>query len=137
MSIYCESITQNVKVISIDNLYRSVVFLKLGSLMADQAILMTNLFGFALNICYLTFFYFYTIGKAKNKLWLNIGISGAMAAAILAYAEYEDPNLVEFRLNVLMTVLLFGLIASPFLRLVNTFFWINLVENMCLRCEFN
>lgn len=107
--------------------------LKLGSLMADKAILMTNLFGLALNIIYLSFFYFYTIGKDKNKLWLNIGISGAVSAAILAYGEYEDPDVLEFRLGVLLTVLLFGLIASPFLSLVNV--W-NYIESNAI-CRLN
>lgn len=95
--------------------------LKLGSILADSAILMTNLFGFALNVIYLTFFYFYTIGKDKNALWVQIGISGALSAVILAYSEYEDPEKVEFRLGVLLTVLLFGLIASPLLSLVKLF----------------
>ena len=46
-------------------------------------------------------------------MWAYIGLSGAMSAAVIGYAEYEDPKLVENRLGTIITAFMFYLIASP------------------------
>lgn len=76
-----------------------------------------NFLGLAASIFYICVFYFYTPNKNKTAVWGQIGISGALSAAVLAYSQYEDPKLLEFRLGMLLTVCLFGLIASPYLSL--------------------
>lgn len=81
--------------------------------------LRVNFFGLALNIVYMTIFYYYAPGKDKNTVWGQLGLSGAFAAAIIAYAQYEDPKLIEFRFGMIMTGFLFALVSSPFLSLVS------------------
>lgn len=76
-----------------------------------------NFLGLAVNILYLCCFYFYTPNNNKTAVWGQLGIGGALSAAVLAYSNYEDPKLLEFRLGMLLTVCLFGLVASPYLSL--------------------
>ena len=46
--------------------------------------------------------------------------STAVVAAILAYVFWEDPDIVEFRYGIIITALLFLLIASPLQSLVSS-----------------
>lgn len=62
-------------------------------------------------------FYLYTPNNNKTAVWGQIGIGGALSAAVLAYSSFENPKLLEFRLGMLLTVCLFGLVASPYLSL--------------------
>lgn len=84
--------------------------------------LRVNFFGLVLNIIYMTIYYYYTPGKNKNSVWVQIGLSGAFSAAVIAYAQYEHPDLIEFRFGMIMTVFLFALVSSPFLSLVSVSF---------------
>lgn len=77
-----------------------------------------NFFGFALNVLFCSFFYFYTIGPAKNQIWTQIGIGGAISAVGIAYTQYEDPKLIEFRFGMIMMIIILFLIGSPLLGLV-------------------
>lgn len=81
--------------------------------------LRVNFFGLVLNIIYVTVYYWYTPGNHKTTVWAQIGLSGAFSAAIIGYAQYEDPDLIEFRFGMIMTVFLFALVSSPFLSLVS------------------
>ncbi|KOB67930.1 Sugar transporter SWEET, partial [Operophtera brumata] len=56
-----------------------------------------NLFGLALNIVYVMVYFNYA--QDKFKIWLQIGLSGALSAALIAYAEYEDPKLKDIIKN--------------------------------------
>jgi solute carrier family 50 protein (sugar transporter) len=44
----------------------------------------------------------------------------AGVAALIAYVFWEDPDVVEFRYGIIITILLMLLIASPFLQLVSS-----------------
>lgn len=81
--------------------------------------LRVNCFGLMLNIIYMTVYYSYTPAKDKTTVWGQIGLSGALSAAIIGYAQYEQPELIEFRFGIIMTVFLFALVSSPFLSLVS------------------
>ena len=81
--------------------------------------LRVNAFGLALNIVYMLVYYHYTPNGNKTTVWAQIGLSGAISAAVIGYAQYEHPDLIEFRFGIIMTVLLFALVSSPFLSLVS------------------
>lgn len=78
-----------------------------------------NLIGFALNVVFVTFFYVYVPAEEKMKAWGQIGIAGAITTAVLAYAQYEDPAVIEFRFGLIITAFLFSLVASPLFGLVS------------------
>lgn len=78
-----------------------------------------NLIGFALNVVFVTFFYLYVPAEEKMQAWRQIGIAGAITTAGLAYAQYEDPDKIEFRFGLIMTGFLFTLVASPLFSLVS------------------
>lgn len=92
--------------------------LKFGAILRDHATIRINFIGFALNIAYTLFYYYYTPNNEKMKVWAQIGAAGAFAAGVIAYAQYEDPTVIEFRFGMIITLFLFALVASPFLSLV-------------------
>lgn len=95
----------------------TILSLKFGAILRDDAMIRINFLGFALNTGYVVFYYFYTPNEDKNRVWGQIGLAGAFAGAVLAYGEYEDPDKVEFRFGLIFTGFLFALVASPFLSL--------------------
>ena len=48
-----------------------------------------------------------------------LGKAIAFVAVFLGYAQWEKPELIEFRYGVIVTVLLLLLIASPLVHLVS------------------
>lgn len=77
-----------------------------------------NFIGLALSTIYLMVFYFYTEGKDKSVVWTQMGIGGAITAAVIGWVQIEDPEKVEFRFGLVLSVFLFILVGSPFLSLV-------------------
>lgn len=76
-----------------------------------------NFAGLALNIIYLMIYFNYTSEKVRT--WAQFGLAGAFTAALIGYAEKEDPKLVEYRFGLIITAFMFYLIASPLLGLVS------------------
>ncbi|XP_011181786.1 sugar transporter SWEET1 [Zeugodacus cucurbitae] len=95
----------------------SVLTLKMGTLMGDSATIMVNILGFAINVVFMTAFYWYSSNEFKMKIWSKIGIAGAFTVACLAYAAFEDPKKIEFRFGMLITGILVFLVGSPLLQL--------------------
>ncbi|CAH2086886.1 unnamed protein product [Euphydryas editha] len=95
--------------------HRSVLNLKFGFILRDDTVIQVNFFGLALNIIYVMIFYQYS--EQKGQVWKNVGIAGAFGAAIIGYAEMEDPKLVENRLGAIITAFMFFLISSPLFHL--------------------
>ncbi|XP_067639994.1 sugar transporter SWEET1 [Eurosta solidaginis] len=95
----------------------SVLTLKMGTLMNDSAMIQVNILGFAINVVFLTIFYWYASNEYKMKIWSKIGIAGAFTVACLAYATFEDPKKIEFRFGMLITGILVFLVGSPLLHL--------------------
>lgn len=93
----------------------SIINLKYGYILRDDTMIQVNFFGLGLNIIYVLIYFNYT--EEKVKTWAHIGISGAISAALLGYAEMEDPKLVEYRLGLIITAFMFFLIASPLFSL--------------------
>lgn len=96
---------------------RSVIGLRFAYALGDDSMINVNFLSLAVNIIYTCFFYIYTPNNTKTAVWGQIGIGGALSVAVLAYSQYEDPKLLEFRLGMLLTFCLFGLVASPYLSL--------------------
>lgn len=95
----------------------SLLNVQFGQMLMDDAMIKVNLIGLALNVVYVCAFYWYTVGSAKNKVWGQIGAAGAIAIGILAYVQYEDPLVVEFRFGMILTVILLLLVGMPLLGL--------------------
>lgn len=100
-------------------LHRSVLNLKFGYILRDDKMIQVNLFGLALNIIYCLVYFNYT--QEKMKVWAQLGLAGAFSAGLIAYAEMEDPKLVENRFGTIITAFMFYLIASPLFGLVSSF----------------
>ncbi|CAB3234751.1 unnamed protein product [Arctia plantaginis] len=89
----------------------SILNLKYGYILRDDTMIQVNLFGLALNILYCLFYFQYT--HEKMKVWGQMGLAGALSAGLIAYAQAEDPTLVENRFGMIITALMFLLIAAP------------------------
>ncbi|KAH9634828.1 hypothetical protein HF086_012242 [Spodoptera exigua] len=94
----------------------SVLNLKFGYILRDDKMIQVNLFGLALNIIYCMIYFNYT--QEKMKVWAQIGLAGAFSAGLIAYAQMEDPKLVENRFGTIITAFMFYLIASPLFGLI-------------------
>lgn len=103
----------------VGGLVMSVIGLRFGFAIADDSMIRTNFFGFALHVLYVSFFYWYTPAAQKQKVWRQIGMTGAVAAGVLAYAAYEDERLLAGRLGMVMFTFIFMLVGMPFLGLVS------------------
>jgi solute carrier family 50 (sugar transporter) len=91
--------------------------LKFGYILRDDTMIQVNFAGLGLNIIYLMIYFNYT--SQKLKVWAQLGIAGAISAALIAYANAEDPKLVENRFGTIITAFMFYLIASPLFDLVS------------------
>ncbi|XP_068629752.1 sugar transporter SWEET1 [Battus philenor] len=89
----------------------SLLNLKYGYILRDDKMIQVNFVGLALNILYVLMYFNYT--SEKVKVWAKTGLAGAFTAALLGYAEMEDPALVENRFGTIITAFMFYLIASP------------------------
>lgn len=95
----------------------SLLNVQFGQMLQDDAMIKVNLIGLGLNVVYVCAFYWYTVGPAKTKVWGQIGLAGAVAAGLLAYVQYEDPKVVEFRFGMILTGILLMLVGMPLLGL--------------------
>ncbi|CAG9783438.1 unnamed protein product [Diatraea saccharalis] len=110
--IYKQGSTRGVGIMPfLGGLVMCILNLKFGYILRDNNIIQVNFAGLALNIVYLLIFFNYTSHKVKT--WAQIGLAGAVSAALIAYANAEDPKLVETRFGTIITAFMFYLIASP------------------------
>lgn len=98
---------------------RGVLNLKFGFMLRDDTMIQVNFVGISLSIIYMMVYYMYSRDKV-NEVWLQTGMAIAVCVALLAYAEMEDPKLIENRFGSIITAFMFYLIASPLLNLVST-----------------
>ncbi|ALC44049.1 CG7272 [Drosophila busckii] len=94
-----------------------VLSIKLGMIMGDQTMLKVNVIGFAISSIYMVGFYYYASSENKTKLWSKIGYVTLFLLACIAYANFEDPAQIEFRLGMLITSILIWLVGSPLLAI--------------------
>lgn len=95
------------------------IALRFGVAIGDDTTIRTNLFGLALSIVYVTFFYWYTPDSRKTQVWTQLGAGGAVVAAVLAYTAWESEELLASRLGMLMFSFVFVLVSLPYLDLVS------------------
>lgn len=95
----------------------SALSIQFGIHIRDETSVKVNLIGFALSTIYCVIYYWYTPNEDKMKVWGQLGIGGAIIAALLAYCQYEHPSLVEFRFGLILTGILYGVIGAPLLDL--------------------
>ncbi|XP_052868074.1 sugar transporter SWEET1-like [Anopheles cruzii] len=91
----------------------TILFLQHGMLMGDPAMITTNIVGFSISFAYAAFFAFYTPAALKGNFWRQVMWSGLFTLAILLYAKYENPAVVEDRFGMIITVLMLCLIGQP------------------------
>lgn len=85
--------------------------------MNDAAMINTNLIGLAINFVFLFGFYYYASSGNRGQIWKQVGYASVFLLATTAYANFEDPKKVEFRLGMLITGILVWLVGSPLLHL--------------------
>jgi len=95
----------------------SVLFVQFGQMIGDDTTVKINIIGFLLSALYICAFYYYTPINQKLSVWAKIGAAGAFSCAIIVYSMYEDPEVVEMRFGLILTGLLYMLIAFPMLGL--------------------
>ena len=93
-------------------------------MMGDDATIRVNIFGYALSVIYTCVFYYYTPMDQKLNVWSKMGMAAAFAACLIGYTQIEDPKVVEFRYGLILTGILYLLIASPLFGLVRNIFQI-------------
>ncbi|CAK1582317.1 unnamed protein product [Parnassius mnemosyne] len=93
----------------------SLLNLKYGFILRDDMMIQVNFVGLGINLLYVLIYFNYTTEKVK--VWAKMGLAGAFTAALLGYAEMEDPKLIENRFGTIITAFMFYLIASPLFSL--------------------
>ncbi|XP_058825281.1 sugar transporter SWEET1-like [Topomyia yanbarensis] len=91
----------------------TILFSQHALLMGDLAMIRANVVGLAISVVYTGFYYLYTPKQSRGQFWKQVGIAVAITTSLLAYAQWEDPALVEDRFGLIITVMLLTLIAQP------------------------
>uniref|UniRef100_A0A6P4EPL3 Uncharacterized protein LOC108044194 n=1 Tax=Drosophila rhopaloa TaxID=1041015 RepID=A0A6P4EPL3_DRORH len=99
-------ITNNLKLFYFFYHSRTVLSLKLANVMNDAAMINTNLIGLVINFAFLFGFYYYASSESRGKIWKQVGYASVFLLVITAYANFEDPAKIEFRLGMLITAIL-------------------------------
>lgn len=90
--------------------------LQFGLMIRDDVMIKVSFAGIFLNILYMMWYYSYS--KSKGSVWLQTGLGGAFVSVIIGYTIVEEPSVAENRLGMIVTILMFALIASPLFGLV-------------------
>lgn len=103
--------------------YRGILVLKYALILQDKAMFQVNVAAIILNVLYIICFHIYCNTKWQD-LYKPTSIGTGLTAAIFGYLEMEDPELIEYRYGLLITILSFILMGSP------------LFEVVCFECRF-
>nr|CAD7449110.1 unnamed protein product [Timema bartmani] len=93
----------------------SVLMLEYSAMLQDPVMTNVNIAGLVLNVMYTMCYYFYA--SDKGALLTQTLKAFAFVVALLGYAKWEEPSLVEFRFGVIVTAIMMLLIASPLFSL--------------------
>lgn len=88
-----------------------ILMLQHGIILNDPAMIPVNIFGIALNISYFICYYYYC--PDRNALMSSVSKAVALVAVLLAYANWESKENVEFRFGMIVTALMLILIGAP------------------------
>ena len=85
--------------------------MKLGAVINDSATMNVGIIGLAINSIFMAFFYYYASSEFKSKIWYKIGVGALFTMACLAYSNFEDPEKIEIRFSLLITIILIILVG--------------------------
>lgn len=91
--------------------------LEYAVMLNDPAMLTVNIAAIFLNTIYLLFYLFYC--KTKSDVFKALAIGAGLVAVLIGYARMENPELVEYRFGLIVTILMLVLIGSPLFEVVN------------------
>lgn len=92
--------------------------LQYAIMLEDLAMYRVNLAAVILNVAYIAFYYLYCSEKWQ-QIYKPSAFGALLIAVLLGYIGYEDPELIESRYGLIMTVLMLCLLGSPLLELVS------------------
>lgn len=100
--------------------------LQYSIMLEDLAMYRVNLAAILLNVGYIIFYYLYCSEK-WHQIFKPSAFGALLVAVLLAYIGYEDPELIESRYGLIVTILMLCLLGSPLLELVRKFFHVCLL----------
>lgn len=92
-----------------------ILMLRYAWMLNDSTMINVNIFGLLTNMIYMIIYYHYA-PNTKEVLKLTYKVT-IFVVIFLIYAQMEHPTKVEFRFGIVVTVLLFLLIAAPLVHL--------------------
>ncbi|XP_076625765.1 sugar transporter SWEET1 isoform X1 [Colletes latitarsis] len=92
-----------------------ILMLQYAFILKDLTMVNINIFGCLTNTMYMAVYYYFT-PNTKDTLAL-IGKVTAIVVALLAYAQVENSEKIEFRFGLIVTGLLLSLIAAPLVHI--------------------
>lgn len=92
-----------------------ILMLQHGIILKDPAMIPVNIFGIALNISYFFCYFYYC--KERNVLMSSVSKAVVLVAVLIAYANWESKENVEYRFGMIVTVLMLSLIGAPLMSL--------------------
>lgn len=114
--------------------------LQYAIMLEDLAMYQVNLAAILLNVGYIVFYYLYCSEK-WHQIFKPSAVGAALIAVLLAYIGYEDPELLESRYGLIITILMLLLLGSPLLEVVSAnasfCFIIVLMFLICNACEMD
>ncbi|XP_076289871.1 sugar transporter SWEET1 [Lasioglossum baleicum] len=93
----------------------STLMLQYAFILRDPAMVNVNVFGLLTNVAYMAVYYYYA--PQTKDILASLGKLTALVAVFLAYAQMENPEKIEYRFGLIVTILLLLLIASPLFHL--------------------
>ncbi|ERL94201.1 hypothetical protein D910_11482 [Dendroctonus ponderosae] len=96
----------------------AILMLKYGLLVNDSAMITVNVAAIFLNSIYSLFFYKYAADKYEEVL-KPVAYGVATLAVFLGYAQLENPENLEYRFGLVLTLLMLALIGAPLLDVKN------------------
>lgn len=91
--------------------------LQYAIMLEDLAMYRVNLAAIVLNVVYIGVYYLYCSEK-WHQIYKPSAFGALLVAVLLGYIGYEDPELIESRYGLIVTILMLLLIGSPLLELV-------------------
>ncbi|GAB1869538.1 Sugar transporter SWEET [Camponotus japonicus] len=92
-----------------------ILMLRYALMLNDSTMINVNIFGLSTNVIYMIVYYYYA--PNTGEVLTLIYKTTIFVLIFLVYAQIEHPENVEFRFGLVVTILLFLLIASPLMHL--------------------
>ncbi|XP_017778345.1 PREDICTED: sugar transporter SWEET1 [Nicrophorus vespilloides] len=93
-----------------------ILVLKFSMILQDKNMFNVNVAAILLNTIYLAFYIFYSKNKME-EVFRPCLKGSALIVVLLSYVAYEDPNNLEYRYGLIVTVLMLLLMGSPLIEI--------------------